>query len=187
MSWPWPYMDKALNEDNRRDWTTQCVCSQTGQNINSLNKLLNFKLVTTICYRNTRKIWRSWYTHKESKHTLPGHCIRCHDNQHNDNQHNDVLPLCWVSRFIYYYDECHFYWVLPCWMPLCQVSLCWVSWRLAFTRSFDIDLNFSWRPNEHQIIFYKYSSSSKPIMNWSYACIWSHPVCKLQLAVSYFH
>ncbi len=45
---------------------------------------------------------------------MPSYDHRIHlgrqDTQHKelicDTQHNNALPLCWVSRFIYYYAEC---------------------------------------------------------------------------------
>jgi len=38
-----------------------------------------------------------------------------------DTQHNNAVPLCWVSRFICCYDECHY---AECRYSLCHYAKC---------------------------------------------------------------
>ena len=67
-----------------------------------------------------------WFWRHDAQHndTLPEWLIS--DIHHNDTQHNNTLPLCWmflcwVSRFIYLYAECHY---AECHYSECRYAEC---------------------------------------------------------------
>ncbi len=84
--------------------------------------------------------------------------IHHYDTQHSDIQYDNIQHYCGTQHtamltvtFYNFADNCcsacHFlFWVTPYQLPLCRVSLCWLSWRhLKLLSNCWFQICYSWR------------------------------------------
>jgi len=102
-----------------------------------------------------KKCWIWEWNMRDGRHDIRYNGIRHTDTQHKrltrDAQHNNALPLCWVSRFVYCYAECHY---AECRSAGCRGALRWdqrykpftaVSQALTPPLHTDITNNYEWQ------------------------------------------